>query len=554
VDVGIDPEVRPAGWTPDLAVPNDELRDVFAQILERLSVQQTYPTRGDDEQLARLLEGALLVPEIERRETLALRARRDLLHQDAAQPATRQDSQALQGEIAEIDTVLATREAEQLSKLDGLAEYLMVSDPQIQEVITRRIGDRVEIWAEVEVSTTEWIPTKDVPIEVPIRTEIKVATYDLATERLTTRTPQGEGHRDEASFHAFMLGLGPGGFSDNNSWTATAGRVVGGLHPIGDARDIAAAIVHVREGREGAWSELLLSVVGLIPLLGDLAKAGGRSVNATDEVLTALTKETDLLLDAEQTLMKAVAKSADDALADVVGKELSPASVMMAEAVEALSGPQKLLSSFAGRLVNENGALEDIFRRIAPGVLNNVDRRAAAAELRHLLEQLSDPEVQVQAIRSTNKARSPDMLVKYNDGTSKVIEVTAATFAPAHRKGKVILHSELASKTAERADEFQQAIEAGITRKLDTPKHDSQLRYQLDGVARPGELVVDTLVFNSRARELAEEAVAKLESRLADADYLGRIQINYLTRSVDDKLIHESVAFVRKNGRYVLSK
>lgn len=554
VDVGIDADARLAGWTPHLAVLNDQLREVFAQVLERLSNEQTYPARGDDEQLARLLEGALLVPELERLETLSLRAQRELVSQEIAQPVTRQDAHALQAEVAEIDAVLATREAEQLTKLDGLAEHLKASNPQIQDVTTRRIGDMVEIWAEV--STTEWVSTSgDGIIDVSSSAEIKVATYDLGTEQLTTRNAQSERRRDEASFHSFMLGVGAGDFSDNNSWTAAMGRGVGGLLPISDARDIAAGIVHVREGREGAWGDLLLSVVALLPLLGDLAKAEARAVNATDDVLSALSKEAGVLSDAGQTLLQAIAKTADDAFADAVGAGLSPASAIVAEAVETLSGPQKLLSRFAGRLVNESGALEGIFRRMAPGVLNNVDRRAAAAELRHLVEQLNDPDVlRVQAIRSTNKTRTPDLLVEYSDGTSKVIEVTAATFAPAYRKEKVILHGELVRETAERAEGFQQAIEAGITRKLDTPKRASQLRYPVEGVARPGELIVDTLVFNSRARELAEEAVANLESRLAGADYLGRIQINYLTRSVDDELIHHSVSFVRRDGRYVLSK
>jgi len=66
-----------------------------------------------------------------------------------------------------------------------------------------------------------------------------------------------------------------GSLSDNDSWSATAGSVIGGLIPgIGlaaDIRDFGAAVAHVANGDEGAWVELGASIIGFVPG-GDIAK------------------------------------------------------------------------------------------------------------------------------------------------------------------------------------------------------------------------------------------------------------------------------------------
>jgi hypothetical protein len=95
---------------------------------------------------------------------------------------------------------------------------------------------------------------------------------------------------------SFLEGAVAGDFSDNDSWSATAGKVVGGLNPLADVRDIAAGVKHVAEGKDGAWVDLGTATLGAIPLIGDAGKAvirGGRKVakEVVEEGAEALAKE-----------------------------------------------------------------------------------------------------------------------------------------------------------------------------------------------------------------------------------------------------------------------
>ena len=71
-----------------------------------------------------------------------------------------------------------------------------------------------------------------------------------------------------------------GDFSEEESWWKITGQVLVGLVPyagqVADIRDIAANIKGVSEGKEGAWLNLGLAGIGIIPLFGDLAKGGVR--------------------------------------------------------------------------------------------------------------------------------------------------------------------------------------------------------------------------------------------------------------------------------------
>jgi hypothetical protein len=68
------------------------------------------------------------------------------------------------------------------------------------------------------------------------------------------------------------------------------------LNPLADARDIAAGVKHVSEGKDGAWVDLGTATLGAIPLIGDAGKAvirGGCKVakEAVEEGAEALAKE-----------------------------------------------------------------------------------------------------------------------------------------------------------------------------------------------------------------------------------------------------------------------
>lgn len=95
-----------------------------------------------------------------------------------------------------------------------------------------------------------------------------------------------------------------GDFSDKNSTGAFVGRIIGGLHPAGDVRDIAAGAVHTAEGQPGGKVELAASTIGAIPLAGDIAKP---LIKANKEALAegveAVIKQTDEV--AEQVVKQA---------------------------------------------------------------------------------------------------------------------------------------------------------------------------------------------------------------------------------------------------------
>jgi len=79
-----------------------------------------------------------------------------------------------------------------------------------------------------------------------------------------------EGSRE--GFSSFFDGAIKGDFSENDSWSTFAGQVIGGLNPVGDARDVAANAKNVWQGKEGGWFGLFIAGVGVIPLGGDAAK------------------------------------------------------------------------------------------------------------------------------------------------------------------------------------------------------------------------------------------------------------------------------------------
>ena len=59
---------------------------------------------------------------------------------------------------------------------------------------------------------------------------------------------------------------------DDGSYSDTFGKIAGGLIPAADVRDIVADGKRVIEGENGAYIKLGASIVGAIPIAGDIAK------------------------------------------------------------------------------------------------------------------------------------------------------------------------------------------------------------------------------------------------------------------------------------------
>jgi len=106
---------------------------------------------------------------------------------------------------------------------------------------------------------------------------------------------------DAEGVGSFFEGVAQGDFSDNDSWSKIAGQVVTGFVPIAgqiaDARDIAANVGHVWNGRSGGWVGLGTAMIGVVPGVGDAAKAalrgGGKTAEAGVEVAEQVTKNAD---------------------------------------------------------------------------------------------------------------------------------------------------------------------------------------------------------------------------------------------------------------------
>jgi hypothetical protein len=112
---------------------------------------------------------------------------------------------------------------------------------------------------------------------------------DVGTTGPGAAPPASEG------FGSFFEGLVAGSFAENDSWSATAGSVIGGLIPgvrlLADIRDLGAAASHVATGKEGAWLKLGMTVVGFVPG-GDIAKGVSKgTAKATAKIGNELVQE-----------------------------------------------------------------------------------------------------------------------------------------------------------------------------------------------------------------------------------------------------------------------
>ena len=123
----------------------------------------------------------------------------------------------------------------------------------------------------------------------------QVAANDGGTTAPAQSDQNGEG------VGAFVEGAVLGNFSDNHSWSATAGQVVVGFVPIvgqiADARDTVASVGQVLRGEEGGWLNLGASIVGWVPGIGDAAKAairgGGNLAEAGVDVGKTVARNAD---------------------------------------------------------------------------------------------------------------------------------------------------------------------------------------------------------------------------------------------------------------------
>jgi RHS repeat-associated protein len=140
-----------------------------------------------------------------------------------------------------------------------------------------------------------------------------LAGATASTANTATTGASGAMAKAEEGFGSFVEGLVKGNLSDNDSWSATLGSVVGGLIPgvglVADIRDLGAAVGHIAEGKEGAWLEMGASIIGFVPG-GDIAKGIAKGVTkATTK--TAAKVGVELVDDAAKIVKGSTATAAD---------------------------------------------------------------------------------------------------------------------------------------------------------------------------------------------------------------------------------------------------
>lgn len=198
-----------------------------------------------------------------------------------------------------------------------------------------RLGttDPAAITAAIEAQLT---PPSDVTTLAPITIE---ATPEPTPQPSPQAAPQPvapdatpQDAQSEEGIGAFFDGLVKGDFSDNDSWSATAGQVIGGFIPvvgqIGDARDTVSAIGDVIQGKDGAWGNLGLAAVAWVPGVGDLAKGairgGEKALDAGSEVAQQATRHSDEIADAVRPRIEMDGGSKGDWSPELNARNLTP--------------------------------------------------------------------------------------------------------------------------------------------------------------------------------------------------------------------------------------
>jgi len=142
-----------------------------------------------------------------------------------------------------------------------------------------------------------------------------------ATESNAVNNAENTAEENEESFGAFVKGVVGGDFYENDSWSATGGKILGGLAPPADARDVAAAVTHIAQGIEGAWSDLGWSLVGSVPLVGDTIKAVGKGSDAASGAARAAGKNGDEVTASAKSVDIEGVKNTDDYGVAFFGKD-----------------------------------------------------------------------------------------------------------------------------------------------------------------------------------------------------------------------------------------
>ncbi len=120
---------------------------------------------------------------------------------------------------------------------------------------------------------------------------------------------------------------------DDGSYSDRFGKIIGGLNPAGDVRDIVADGRRVADGEKGSWIKLGATVIGAVPIAGDGAKA------------LIKTEEKAIIEGLENTGKKAIVEETTEGLIKTESKKVGEETVEKFVAEDA----NKVLTETTGR-------------------------------------------------------------------------------------------------------------------------------------------------------------------------------------------------------------
>ena len=152
--------------------------------------------------------------------------------------------------------------------------------------------------------------------EQVIKAKIQASGYDVP---LVAKIAQ-EAENTPEFVHDVIEGATLGDFSEKETYGANAGKILGGLNPIGDVRDVVANSKNVAENKPGSYVGLGASILGAIPVAGDVVKP---IIKTEKKVITELAE--DALKTEGKEVVEQVAKEEAEKLAKAEAEKLAKA-------------------------------------------------------------------------------------------------------------------------------------------------------------------------------------------------------------------------------------
>ncbi len=188
-------------------------------------------------------------------------------------------------------------------------------------------GDLADVVGATDAAETLHNANSDLTYqEQATKAAIKESDYNVPTVAKIAQ----EAENTPEFLHDVVEGATLGDFSEKETYGVQAGKIIGGLHPAGDARDIVANTKNVAENKPGSYVGLGASLIGAIPVAGDIAKP---IIKGEKKVITEVIE--DALKTESKEVAEQVGKQEVEKLAKAEAEKIAKEEVEKAAKVEA---------------------------------------------------------------------------------------------------------------------------------------------------------------------------------------------------------------------------